>query len=163
VINRTVLPSLVGGTISYVIADSGATYNTQKKHCCYILPGIFMKHMMNDKKISTVQTHSASKSSSVLRIQSIKEVGLYLFILVIGHKFCILNKLTLPKELHKNVTNHVFLDLNQKLPILNNCGLYYDIQKILRMKWFELRWSSIFSDELKTKYQSEYTIIMNET
>ena len=46
VIYRTVLPSLVGGTISYVISDSGATYNIQ--HCCYILSGIFMKHMMND-------------------------------------------------------------------------------------------------------------------
>jgi len=29
-IYRTVLPSLVGGAISYVIANSGATYNTQK-------------------------------------------------------------------------------------------------------------------------------------
>ena len=33
VIYRTVLPPLAGGAISYVIADSGATYNTQKKHC----------------------------------------------------------------------------------------------------------------------------------
>jgi len=29
-IYRTVLPSLVGGAISYVIANSGATANTQK-------------------------------------------------------------------------------------------------------------------------------------
>ena len=73
VIYRTVLPSLVGGAISYVIANSGATYNTQKKHCYYILPGIFMKHMMNDQRISTVQMHNASKSTSLLRIHSIKE------------------------------------------------------------------------------------------
>jgi len=80
VIYRTVLPPLAGGAVSYVKADSGATYNTQKKHCCYILPGIFMKHMMNDLKISTVQMHNASKSTSLVRIHSIKDarsVSLY--------------------------------------------------------------------------------------
>jgi len=80
VIYRTVLPSLVGGAISYYIADSGVTYNTQKKHCCYILPGIFMKHTTNNKMISTAQLHNASKSTSLLRIHSIKDarsVSLY--------------------------------------------------------------------------------------
>jgi len=44
----------------------------------------------------------------------LKMLGLYLYILIIGHKFCnrlsILNKLTLQKKLQNVVTNNVFMD-----------------------------------------------------
>jgi len=73
VIHRTVLPFLVDGAISYYIADSGVTYNTQKKRCCYILPGILMKHTTNKETICTVQMYNSSKSTWHLRIHSIKE------------------------------------------------------------------------------------------
>jgi len=79
-IYHTVLPPLVGGAIRYYIADSGVTYNIQKKHCCYILPGIFMKHMKTDIKISTAQLQNAAKSTALLRLNSIKNaraVSLY--------------------------------------------------------------------------------------
>ena len=43
-------------------------------------------------------------------------LGLYLYTLTIGHKFCnmlsMLNKLTLQQELQTFLTNNVFLDKN---------------------------------------------------
>ena len=49
---------------------------------------------------------------------SLKMLGLYLYTLKIGHKFCnvlsTLNLLTLQKELHHVVTNNVFWDKNVK-------------------------------------------------
>ena len=49
-------------------------------------------------------------------------LGLYLYTLIIGHRSCnmlsILNKLTLPKELHNFVTNNVLLE--KKLKHNNN-------------------------------------------
>ena len=45
-------------------------------------------------------------------------LGLYLYTLIIGHKYCnmlsILNKLTLYKDLQTFVTNNVFLDKKVK-------------------------------------------------
>jgi len=45
-------------------------------------------------------------------------LGLYLYILIIGHKFCnilsILNKIKLLKELQTFVTNNVFFDKKVK-------------------------------------------------
>ena len=73
VIYRTVFPFLVDGAISYFIADSGVTYNTQKKRCCYILPGIPIKHMTNKETTCTVQMYNSSKGTWQLRIHSIKE------------------------------------------------------------------------------------------
>jgi len=58
VINRTMMPSLVGEAISYYIADSIVTYTTQKKHCCCILLGISMTHISN----FTVHMYNSSKT-----------------------------------------------------------------------------------------------------
>ena len=48
----------------------------------------------------------------------LKTLGLYLYTLIIGHKYCnmlsILNKLTLQKEKQNVVTNNVFLDKKVK-------------------------------------------------
>ena len=48
----------------------------------------------------------------------LKMLGLFLYTLIIGHKFCnmlsITNKLTLQKKLHNFVTNNVFLDTKEK-------------------------------------------------
>jgi len=46
--------------------------------------------------------------------QQLKMLGLYLYTLIINHKFCqllsILNKLNLQKDLQNIVTNNVFMD-----------------------------------------------------
>ena len=114
VIYRKVLPALEGEAISYYIADLGVKYNTQKKHCCQILPGKSIKHMTNDENIGTVQIYNASKGTSLLRIHGIKET-----------RFCRASQ-------KLSFFNNCWL------------YMYMIIKTILQMKWFEITWLSIF-------------------